>query len=158
MPLYYSFEGLKHSIQALIGPDGSNVHVICTRNVRFMRRSKWVEPDHDAVPRDIGMRCAQAFSAAGWRGPLNIQCEKTVAGELLIHEFNGRFTGGTTDRWLLGFDEVGAAIERFTGRALTSGRSPAPAAIEAFQSRVARAAVPEYVQSFARDGVWRRPR
>ena len=56
-------------------------------------------------------QCAQAFAGAGWRGPLNIQCQQDTQGTPLIHEFNGRFTGATVDRWLLGFDEVGAAIE-----------------------------------------------
>lgn len=158
VPLMHSFEGLKHSIQALIAPDGSIVHVICTRNVRFMRRSKWVRPDAEPASRDIGMRCAHAFAAAGWRGPLNIQCAATEHGEVLIHEFNGRFTGGTVDRWLLGYDEVGAAIEAFTGRAFASDRTPATAALESFQSRVARAADHSKVAALARDGEWRPPR
>lgn len=157
IPLMHSFEGLKHSIQALIGPEGSIVHVICTRNVRYMRRSKWVRPDADPASRDIGMRCARAFAAIGWRGPLNIQCAATEPGEILIHEFNGRFTGGTVDRWLLGYDEVGAAVEAFTGHPFPSDRIPATAALESFQSRVARAADPAKVAVLARDGEWRRP-
>lgn len=155
VPLYHSFERVKHSIQALIAPDGSIVHVLCTLNVRFMRRSKWVKPDPDPVSREIGERCARAFSALGWRGPLNVQCEKTTAGEIMIHEFNGRFTGGTIDRWLLGHDEVGAAIAAFTGRPMPAPDRPVPAGLEAFQSRVARAADPRHVEALARDGSWR---
>jgi carbamoyl-phosphate synthase large subunit len=156
VPLNHTFRGIKHSIQALISPDGTLAHVICTRNYRNQRRSKWVAPDTDPVAAAIGARCAQAFSAAGWRGPLNIQCEKTLAGEMLIHEFNGRFTGATVDRWLLGFDEVGAAIERFTGRAVASAVPPPAAALEAFESLVARGADPADVAALQRDGVWRR--
>ena len=115
VPLHHTFQGLKHSIQALIAPDGAIPNVICTRNISRRRRSKWVEPDDSADARDIGERCAAAFAAEGWRGPLNIQCQRAHDGTLLIHEFNGRFTGATVDRWLLGFDEVGAAIEQFTG-------------------------------------------
>ncbi|MEO8304893.1 MAG: hypothetical protein ABI724_12305 [Betaproteobacteria bacterium] len=158
VPLNHSFQGVKHSIQALIAPDGSVVHVICTRNYRNLRRSKYVEPDTDPTSAAVGAACARAFSSAGWRGPLNIQCEKTAAGEMLIHEFNGRFTSATVDRWLLGFDEVGAAIEHFTGRAVATTLPPANAALEAFQSLVARAADPDDVAALQRDGVWRRPR
>jgi carbamoyl-phosphate synthase large subunit len=158
LPLYHTFQGIKHSIQVLIAPDGSLAHVICTRNYRNQRRSKWVEPDDDPVSAAIGTKCAHAFSAAGWRGPLNIQCEKTLAGETLIHEFNGRFTGATVDRWLLGFDEVGAAIERFTGRAVASAAPPHAAALEAFESLVARGADPRAVAALQRDGTWRRSR
>lgn len=156
VPLNHTFRSIKHSIQALIAPDGSIAHVICTRNYRNQRRSKWVEPDDDPVAATIGASCAQAFSTAGWRGPLNIQCEKTAAGEMLIHEFNGRFTGATVDRWLLGFDEVGIAVERFTGRAIEAA-APAPAAaLEAFESLVARGADPRNVDALARNGWWRR--
>jgi carbamoyl-phosphate synthase large subunit len=156
VPLYHDFQGLKHSMQALIAPDGSIADVFSMHLVRQMRRSKWVQPDRDPASHDIAHRCAQAFSAAGWRGPLNIQCRKTVDGKLLIHEFSGRFTGATVDRWLLGFDEVGLAIERFTGIRLRSERGAAPAALEAFESRVGRAADPRHVEVLARDGVWRR--
>ena len=156
VPLNHSFRSIKHSIQALVAPDGSVAHVICTRNYRNQRRSKWVEPDGDPRAADIGARCAQAFSAAGWRGPLNIQCEKSAAGEILIHEFNGRFTGATVDRWLLGHDEVGAAIERFTGRPIASAAPPSPASLEAFESLVARGANPDNVAALQRDGCWRR--
>ena len=161
VPLYHTFQGLKHSIQALIAPDGSTAHVICTRNSNRLRRSKRVEADHDPAAQEIGSRCARAFSAAGWRGPLNIQCQRSAEGTLLIHEFNGRFTGATVDRWLLGFDEVGAAIEQFTGARIgeaSTVSNAAPAALEAFESLVARGADPRRVEALARDGVWRRAR
>ena len=158
IPLHHTFQGLKHSIQALIAPDGSIAHVICTRLVSDRRRSKWVEPDGDPVSRELGARCAQAFAEAGWRGPLNIQCQRAADGGLRIHEFNGRFTGATVVRWLLGFDEVGASIEKFTGRRIPSDRAPAPAALEAFESIVGRAANPKDVESLERDHVWRRLR
>lgn len=158
IPLYHTFQGLKQSIQALIAPDGSVAHVICTRNASRMRRSKWVEADHDPRSLAIGTQCAQAFAGAGWRGPLNIQCQQDTQGTPLIHEFNGRFTGATVDRWLLGFDEVGAAIESFTGVAIGPGHDARPAALEAFESLVARGADPRDVEALARDHVWKRAR
>jgi carbamoyl-phosphate synthase large subunit len=156
-PLHHTFQGVKHSIQALVAPDGAVAHVICTRNVSERRRSKWVEPDDGPEARAIGERCASVFAAAGWRGPLNIQCQRAPGGELLIHEFNGRFTGGTMDRWLLGFDEVGAAIRSFTGHGPSSD-GLAYTAREAFETVVGRAADPDSVAALARDGVWRRAR
>ena len=156
VPLYHTFQGLKHSIQALIAPDGPVVHVICTRNMSRQRRSKWVEPDRDPLSLELGIACAKAFSASGWRGPLNIQCQRDTDGLLLIHEFNGRFTGATVDRWLLGYDEVGAAVESFTGHRIRSDRPQATASLEAFESLVARGADPRHVESLASDRVWRR--
>ncbi len=156
VPLFHDFQGEKRSLQALIAPDGAINAVFAMYLERQMRRSKRVAPDRDPATLDVARRCAEAFSAAGWRGPLNIQCRKTVAGEVMIHEFSGRFTGATVDRWLLGFDEVGAAIECFTGVRLATNRAPAPAALEAFESRVGRAADPRDVEALARDRVWRR--
>ena len=156
VPLYHTFQGLKHSIQALIDPSGEVARVICTRNISQRRRSKWVEPDLDPESAHIGTRCAQAFAAEGWRGPLNIQCQKTADGQLLIHEFNGRFTGATVDRWLLGYDEVGIVVEQFTGHRIHSDRKHATASLEAFESLVARGANPRFVESLSRDRVWRR--
>ena len=75
---------------------------------------------------------------------------------MLIHEFNGRFTGATVDRWLLGFDEVGAAIEGFTGRPIATATPPRTASLEAFESLVARGANPDRVAVLQRDGAWRR--
>jgi carbamoyl-phosphate synthase large subunit len=157
LPLHHTFQGVKHSIQALIAPDGAVAHVICTRNVSKHRRSKWVEPDEGGEARAIGKRCAAAFAVAGWRGPLNIQCQRAPSGDLLIHEFNGRFTGGTVDRWLLGFDEVGAAIRSFTGHG-PAGDGLTHVAREAFEWVIARAADPAHVDALARDGTWRRVR
>ena len=158
IPLHHTFQGPRHSIQALIAPDGAIAHVMSIRIVSDRRRSKWVGLDADPDAREIGSRCAEAFAEAGWRGPLNVQCQRAPDGRLFIHEFNGRFTGATFERWLLGFDEVGAAIEWFTGRPMHAGQAPAPAALEAFESVVGRAADPANVAALERDGVWRRPR
>lgn len=156
MPLFHDFQGVKHTIQALINPDGAVEHVFCMRLTREMRRSKYVVRDDDPRALGIGVRCAQAFAAAGWRGPLNIQCGESLHGDIRIHEFSGRFTGATVDRWLLGYDEVGAAIERFCGRRIASAHRPAHAALEAFESRVGRAADPRDVETLRRERVWRR--
>jgi carbamoyl-phosphate synthase large subunit len=156
LPLFHDFQGVKHSLQALIAPDGSVVQVFCMRRVRQMRRSKHVEHDPDPRSHEIALRCAQAFSAAGWRGPLNIQCGEAANGEIRIHEFSGRFTGATVDRWLLGLDEVGLAVEHFTGRRIETAHRAPPPALEAFESRVGRAADPRNVEKLTHDGVWRR--
>ena len=144
---------MKHSIQALVGPDGNVARVICTRNLRAERRSKWVEADDDPATAAMGRSLAEALAAVGWRGPLNIQCQRAHDGRLLVHEFNGRFTGATSDRWMLGFDEVGATIELFTGFRFAPATARSVSR-EVFESMVARAADPHDVDALARDGVW----
>lgn len=156
IPLHHTFQAPRHSVQALIAPNGTIAHVMSIRIVSDRRRSKWVGQDSDPASREIGAKCAEIFAAAGWRGPLNIQCQRTPDGLLLIHEFNGRFTGATFERWLLGFDEVGMAVESFTGRPIPAVHAPAIAAVEAFEFVVGRAADPANVAALERDGVWRR--
>jgi carbamoyl-phosphate synthase large subunit len=159
MPLFHTFQGTRHSIQIVIAPDGRVADIMCIRLQSDRRRSKTVMPDPEPAARDIGERCGAAFSAAGWRGPLNIQCEKDAAGQMMIHEYNGRFTGATMTRWHLGLDEVGTAIAAFTGRSIDdAGRTPSMAPREIFESVEARGANPEDVAVLARDGVWHRPR
>ncbi|HET9340972.1 MAG TPA: hypothetical protein VFQ55_18360 [Casimicrobiaceae bacterium] len=154
VPLTHSFQGHKHSIQLCVAPGGATVHVVCTQNWRPLPTTKEVIPDPDPDAHALGERCAEAFSAAGWRGPLNVQCQRTAAGELRIHEFNGRFTGATADRWLLGFDEVGATIAAFTGHVLPPGTSPSPPATRAFEGLASRAADPVRTAALMRDGMW----
>jgi carbamoyl-phosphate synthase large subunit len=154
LPLFHTFQSFKHSIQALVAPNGEIAHVICTRNQLDLRRAKRVEPDPDLRSRRLGEDCARAFAAAGWRGPLNIQCQRDTDGALLIHELNGRFTGATAVRWRLGFDEVGAAIDAFTGQALD--QEARPAAQVAHEGLASRAADSRDVAALARDRVWRR--
>ena len=128
-----------------------------TRRVRQLRRSKWVAVDDDPVSIDVGMRCAHAFAAAGWRGPLNIQCLMSARGELRIHEFSGRFTGGSMDRWLLGFDEVGKAIEAFVGQALPFDRAPAHGSRRGLRvARRPRAPIPRRSRRSRATAMWRR--
>jgi carbamoyl-phosphate synthase large subunit len=102
----------------------------------------------------VGTRCAKAFADAVWRGLLNVQCQRAADGRHRIHEFNGRFTGATFERWLLGIDEVGDAVERFTGHRIPSSAARVRAALEAFETIVGRTADPRDVAALDRDGVW----
>lgn len=154
IPLNHSFMGEKHSVQALVAPDGGVRDVMATRNLKDLR-SRTVVRDATASTLAIGERCGRAFSQAGWRGPLNIQCGKDAEGTLWIHEFNGRFTGITADRALVGHNEVTAAITAFTGFAFAGHDVPPPAPVS-IASLVSRGADPRCVQRLAAEGRWDR--
>jgi hypothetical protein len=113
LPLFHSFEGLKHSIQLFISTIGvvNKPYVTCHKMV--FGKSEQVWKITDPVLEKIGTRCGKVFAHEGWRGPLNIQCERTPKGIDMIYEFNGRFTGATEARYLLGHDEVGIAFKDF---------------------------------------------
>lgn len=50
----------------------------------------------------------------GWRGPFNIQLKYDYKHGFQVIEMNGRFSGGTSARRYLGFDEVGRTINDWT--------------------------------------------
>jgi len=156
IPLFYSFEGTMNSLQALIGPDGAIAQVVCTTTAMRHGRSERLRLDTDPRAHALGMQCARDFSEYGWRGPLNVQCQTTPDGKLFIHEFNGRFTGATAARRLLGHDEVGPAIALFTGQGLPPDRLLAGAPNEVVRVPVAVAADPERIQTLRIEGAWRR--
>jgi carbamoyl-phosphate synthase large subunit len=158
IPLFHSFQGNKRSLQVLLGPDHRIEYVICIRYWMTGNVNRSLTIDREVEPRQIGDRCARAFAAAGWRGPLNIQCLPAPDGTLMIHEFNARFTGATAARWELGHDEIGAAISAFTGQSIGSGVPRLEAPSEAFESLSARAADGRNVRTLAQRGEWSRER
>ena len=77
----------------------------------------WARPTYRRAPtelRAIGRSYAHGLAAGGWRGPLNISCIHDGQRWLCL-EINPRFSGGTSARTLLGFDEVGWIINRWAG-------------------------------------------
>lgn len=157
VPLFHSFEGTKRSIQAMIAPDGSIAGVIGTRHDMRQGRSVRVAIDDDGELRELGTRCARLFSDRGWRGPLNVQCRTTPDGRTFIWEFSGRFTGATSARTLLGYDEVGIALRLFAGHALPGARAAGALPTDVVQVPASCAVDPAHVAALMRDGVWHRP-
>jgi biotin carboxylase len=118
LPLFHSFESTKHSIQAFIAPDGAVTGVFVTIHVMNQGISRHVEASSCPQALSLGHRTAEAFAAEGWRGPLNIQCQRRDDDAYTIYEYNGRFTGATAARALLGFDELAMALQAFAGISL----------------------------------------
>lgn len=117
-PLFHSLEDIRYSFQIFIAPDGAQAGRFFTRNFSSSGTSVQFTRYDGEDARDIANRCHDAFSHAGWRGPMNIQCQLTPRGNIVIYEFNGRLSGGTAARHQMGFDEPRLAIQAFTGREL----------------------------------------
>jgi carbamoyl-phosphate synthase large subunit len=155
IPLFHSFEGIKRSLQILLGPTGALHGLFCTRHEITGRNTRTVSVDADPEAHDLARRCAGVLASAGWRGPMNIQCQPDRDGRLMIHEFNARFTGATAARLRLAHDELGIALAAFLGTPI--GSTPFPAAGQvASEALHARAADPGQVLSLARHGEWQR--
>lgn len=151
LPLFHSTEQSKLSIQASIAPDGTVTAVFATDNVMRAGRSERVRRIDDPDVRAAGRKWAAVFASAGWRGPLNMQGHRGPEG-IRLYEYNGRFTGATAARWLLGFDEVGLALRAWLNiDLLTDVIDNSPEVVRTVQSRAARAAD---VERLLRDGRW----
>jgi hypothetical protein len=154
LPLFHSLEDTKVSIQASIAPDGKVTAVFASGNTMRFGRSERVQRIDDPALLDNGRRWAAAFAGAGWRGPVNIQCHRD--GDVItIYEYNGRFTGATAARRLLGFDEVGMALRDWLDLQLPDA-APAPAS-EVIRYPVGRTVVPAQAEQLRRDGHWAAP-
>lgn len=141
-PLFRSFEAEKFSLQVILGNQTSSK--VCATRHR-MRNGMSTHVSLASIPelQTIGQRFADAYRKWGWIGPLNIQCQRNKEGDFRAFELNGRFTGATAARVLIGFDEVGLAFDSVAGlrlpntitdsrqhavtRTLYSARTPEPA-------------------------------
>ena len=114
LPFFFSFpETRLYLTQAVIGPDGSISHLFGALATQVMGQSIRMERCDQPNLLDVGRAYSRALVAEGWKGPVNVQMKCTPTGDFVPFELNGRFTGGTAARTLLGFDEVAEAIARF---------------------------------------------
>ena len=117
VPLFWQVrEDRLHGVQVLIDSDG-NIGPSCSfRSVMVCGRCEYLEQVEDSALTEVAIRYARIVAAEGWRGPFNVQAKRDHHGEWRVIELNGRFSGGTSARRLLGFDEVGWVINKFLGR------------------------------------------
>lgn len=115
IPLFFSLEEEKYSIQTFVHRDGTVGKIFCTLHRMITGRSLKVEKIKNDQLENIGLRYATSMASEGWFGPLNIQCQLQQSGEFAAYELNGRFTGATSARYYLGFDEVGDTLRTLTG-------------------------------------------
>ena len=113
LPLFFSFPTTLHSAQVIVGPDGASSAPFGTLNTQVGGLGTQMTRHEDPELLDVGRAYARAAAAEGWKGPLNVQLKRSREGKLVAFEINGRFGGATAGRALMGFDEVGEAVNRF---------------------------------------------
>lgn len=110
VPLFHTFEETKLSVQSSIGPKGEVGGMIITEHTMKQGISARVDFCRDELLYQQALTWVEKIAKAGWVGPINIQCQRDPSGQLMIYEFNGRFTGATSARYFLGFDELGLIL------------------------------------------------
>jgi carbamoylphosphate synthase large subunit len=117
LPMFWEVpEDRLYAVQYAIGRSG-RILGRCAHRSRMVRgrcEELW------AIDDPGQLKAADAFAAAaiaaGWRGPFNVQAKRDGSGWKVI-ELNGRFSGGTSCRLHLGFDEVALLVNEWLGHA-----------------------------------------
>jgi hypothetical protein len=117
VPMFWEVpEDRLHAVQVLVGRDGARLGACAHRARMVLGRCEEVWACDDPALLALALAFADAFADEGWRGPLNVQAKRGADGDWQVVELNGRFSGGTSSRRHLGFDEVGILLESWLGR------------------------------------------
>ncbi|WP_435623599.1 hypothetical protein [Flagellimonas sp.] len=112
IPLFYSLEEVKYSMQLYIGPSKELKGSLITIHRMKNGVSEGVVAYEKNDLNELLNTYYQVFANKGWYGPLNIQLQRSEkTGEMKAYEFNGRYTGATAARYVLGYDEVGFSLD-----------------------------------------------
>ena len=116
VPLFWNLEPIRQgAIQIVISPKGDDDYVFChfvTHNQGF---PEIVERSDNVGLNRFAMHALDTLKTIGWRGVLNISLMSKNANDWEPIEFNARFTGSTSSRYLMGFDEVGIVLNQWLG-------------------------------------------
>ena len=124
LPLFYSLEEVKYSMQMYVGKSGDLKGSIVTKHAMKNGVSAAVHIFENHGLDELIDTYYKGFARNGWYGPINVQLQKSSkTGELRAYEFNGRFTGATAGRYILGYDEVGFALEELSPQPIHKDRS-----------------------------------
>jgi len=124
LPLFYSLEEVKYSMQMFIGKSGKLFGSLVTKHKMKNGVSADVSVFENHGLEGLIKKYFNAFARNGWYGPLNIQMQKSnKTGQLKAYEFNCRFTGATAARYILGYDEVGFALEQLSSKSIGKDES-----------------------------------
>lgn len=156
VPLFHAPTTQQIACQAAIDAAGRMQGVFSTHVLSLAGRAHQVVRLDDPTADSAVQRYAERFAADGWVGALNLQGRRDRSGTFRVYELNGRFSGGTSARTRLGFDEVRLLIEDFVRMPL-----PPPAFACNGHGVVVKSPAdyllsPETVSRFQTDGHWQR--
>jgi len=102
-----------YAAQVLIGRNGEIGPSIGFVSTMVGGKCERMDKCDDPLLLEIANSFATYAMEEGWRGPFNIQLKKDIDHGYQVIEMNGRFSGGTSARYYLGFDEVSWLINNW---------------------------------------------
>ena len=113
-----------YATQSLIDREGNVVDLIAFVSKMVAGKCEQLRRCIDPELLRIARRFTDSAVEEGWRGPFNLQLKRDPVHGFQAIEMNGRFSGGTSARYHLGFDEVGKMINLWTDSNAVTDDSP----------------------------------
>lgn len=105
-PLHFSFEEDKYSIQLHAASTLAKSSFFLGKHRMKNGISYEVSEVKDSELANIALKALEKLIPLGLRGPLNLQLQKNKKGVFKIFEYNSRYTGASSARYYLGFNEL----------------------------------------------------
>lgn len=154
VPFFWGIEENRiHGVQVLIRRDGLVGPSFGFRARLVSGRCERLERNNDPDLLAVGNAFAQAVAAEGWRGPFNVQAKRDREDAWKVIELNGRFSGGTSARRHVGFDEVALVVNEWLGKPVVplQRSSSARVVVRQFTDRPLDT---DALAALAKEGVW----
>jgi carbamoyl-phosphate synthase large subunit len=121
IPYFFSFkEEALYGVQGYISKNGSPEIVIGYLARMVNGKVERIQVVNDFNLLKISRAYLLRLSESGWKGPVNIQFKKDSLDNFYAIEFNGRFTGASSARTLLGSDEVANCLNDWLGDSIVT--------------------------------------
>ncbi|MDR7086404.1 carbamoyl-phosphate synthase large subunit [Aeromicrobium panaciterrae] len=102
------------AVTVVIGPNGTAMRPLCFTADQRLGRVEGVNRIADEAFQAFADTLSDQLASAGWLGPLSVPLRHDATGWHII-ELNPRFSGGTSGRLHLGFDEVAWVLNAWLG-------------------------------------------
>ncbi|MFO7621778.1 MAG: hypothetical protein R6W81_11030 [Bacteroidales bacterium] len=114
IPLFFQItEKEQYAAQTIISPNGQIGEVFITINTMVMGRAEYTKQIENKDIEKLVGEFSRIFYQKGYYGPLNFQLKPDKHGIWKVFELNPRFTGTSSGRNLLGYDEFGILVNLF---------------------------------------------
>lgn len=114
LPFFWAVpETRLYGVQTLILPNGELGPAFGYMASMVNGRLERIAACRDAELLSIAHNFSTAMAKIGWRGPFNLQLKRDPRHGFQAIEMNGRFSGGTSARRHLGFDEVALILNQW---------------------------------------------
>jgi protein-tyrosine sulfotransferase len=112
VPWHFSLSDQKVIAEMVLGKQGQIISMSCNASQETGGGKTWRVVE-DSSLESVAEAYAHCLAALGYQGPLNLQGKSLADGSFVPFELNGRFTGSTSARTHMGYNQVMHALNHF---------------------------------------------